>query len=268
MTSQNKLRALTAAMLACCALSAQAAVTMPGGDIFLTGELDDIKYGSAGNVDGAALLYISQLGGTLKPNDQVQGVPELSYSYSISGLGTNLLTAEYRIANAGSSIKTWTDLRFAFLAQPDGDPVNFIDSVTETWGAKQVGDPDKRQSQSWDGTAEGSLIDIWRKANGGPGADGAAVAVGCTAGCDAELGLQWNLATLNPGDTFVIRVGLSDNGQHLSSRYFTTTGAGFNESLTLSGVASVVSVPEAQTWAMLFAGLGVLGAVSRRRRQL
>jgi hypothetical protein len=267
MNSKNKLRALAAIALACCGLSAHAAVTLPGGDIFLTGELDDVNYGTQGIADGKVTLGISELGGTLPPEQQVLGVPELSYSYSLSGLGSGLLTIEYVITNAASSLKTWTNLSFSFFAQVDGEQTNFIDAVGETWGAKQAGDPDKRQSQAWDGTSEGSLSNTWSKPGGAPAGEGTAVSPACATGCDAELALQWSLAALNPGESFIVRVGLSDDGQHLSSRYFTTTGAGLAETLTISGTASVVAVPEPQTWAMLLAGVGAMGAIARRQRQ-
>lgn len=267
MDSKNKLRALAAVALACCGLAAHANVTLPGGDVFLTGELDDIKYGTQGNVDGKVTLGISELGSTLPPEQQVLGVPELSYSYSLGGLDTGLLTIEYVITNAASSTKTWTNLSFSFFAQPDGEQTTFTDAIAETWGAKQAGDPDKRQSQNWDATSEGSLSNIWSKPGGAPAGEGTAIPAGCVTGCDAELALQWNLAALNPGESFIVRVGLSDDGQHLSSRYFTTTGAGLAETLTISGTASVVAVPEPQTWALLLAGAGVMGALTRRQRK-
>lgn len=267
MKSNNALRALTAAALACAALSAQANVTLPGGDVFLTGEFENINYGTEGVTSGSATLGISELGGTLPPGQQVLGVPELSYSYSVSGLGTGLATIEYVITNSLSSAKTWTNLSFNFFAQVDGNATTFIDAISETWGAKQAGDPDKRQSQNWDLSSENSLSNVWSKTGGAPAGEGTAVSPACATGCDAELALQWNLAALNPGESFIVRVGLSDNGQHLSSRYFTTTGAGLAESLTISGTASVVAVPEPQAWAMLAAGVGLMGAVARRQRK-
>ena len=82
MDSKNKLRALAAVALACCGLAAHANVTLPGGDVFLTGELDDVKYGTQGNVDGKVTLH-EQSHVRYRSNDRVKDGSVLERLYHI-----------------------------------------------------------------------------------------------------------------------------------------------------------------------------------------
>ena len=55
------------------------------------------------------------------------------------------------------------------------------------------------------------------------------------------------------------------NGAGVDS--FTTFGALSNATLYSTGTARVTAVPEAETYAMMLAGLGLMGLVARRRKQ-
>ncbi|MBC7729672.1 MAG: PEP-CTERM sorting domain-containing protein [Microbacteriaceae bacterium] len=63
--------------------------------------------------------------------------------------------------------------------------------------------------------------------------------------------------------------GLSDDGQHLSSRWVdaASVASPANTALRISGQSAVIAVPEPGAAWMLAGGLVLVGAVIRRRRQ-
>lgn len=256
-----------ASMVALLAGPAHAVVSLPNGDELLNGDIN-FAYGADGMGYSTQLLYIEELLSSMPSGPQVSTIPDLTYSYSLTGVDTGLLVIEYQIGNINPS-KTWTDLSFRFTTQADGEQANYLDSVAETWGPKLPGDPDKRVTVDLTTSLPKDAIAYMQipSLNNFPALEGLAPPAICIAPatCDADVGLQWDLAALAPGEILKIRVGFSDDGQTLSSRYLTVTSATGASVLTLSGTASVLAVPEPSTWALVFAGLATVGWAGRRK---
>ncbi len=231
--------------------AARATLELPGGDSLLNGAFDDVRYGDTGASYVTPLLYLGDFGATDAPSAHAD-VTDLTYQYSTVGLGTSALFLVYEIENLG--IDSFIDLRFMLNVQADGSN-SFLDFVTVTFGGGLVGDPDAFQVGDFSVDPLGSVL----AAN--DGADGSN-ACGAPA-CDADLALQWNLATLDPGGIWRIEVLLADDGSAHSSRFLQATSAdSANTALTLSGLARVV--PEPATLLLFGLGLAALGA--RRAR--
>lgn len=228
------------------------AMTLPGGDFFGTGEFQEIGYGQTGLAYVTPLLYVGNLAETSSPSG-VGAVTNLDYSYQVAGLGSPLLTLTYRIVNHDPG--TFNDLRFMVDVQADGSS-SYSDTTFLGWNAKNPGDPDKYQIAS--ASPAPVLLGNIVAANGLNNSDV------CAGGpCDADFALQWNLASIAPGKTWQITVGLADDGSTLSNRYLRATSVDtLNTSITFSGNAAVVPVPSALI--LLGSALGALGAARRR----
>jgi hypothetical protein len=257
-----------AAMLLLCSAAAQAVVSAPTAS-GSAGELEGMTYGNTGNVfQWQPLLFVNGLGSTSDPVSVTTLNSALDYSFGFSGEGTNLFSVRYEIRN-NSATNTFQQLRFMLFANTDGEQTAFLDQASETWGAALAGDPARREVRALDpGNPLGSILNQVKVNNNlSDGAPSAACAA--AAGCDATLGLQWNADELAPGERFVVTVGLSDDGQSLSSRFLTLTSvAAAGTELTVSGTGVVSAVPEASTWAMWAAGLGAVGGFVGRGRRL
>lgn len=243
--------------------AAQAAITMPVDPTTVA------DYGKGGNVfDLTPSLFVQGLGNAGDPVSVAALNADLQFAAPVvSGWGSSLLTIDYRLHNSGGS--SFGPLRFMVSANPDGDPVEYLDMLSQTWGAAAPGDPTLREGREFTDVPFETITARFRgtsQLNEGLSALDAV----CTspAGCDAVVGLQWDAPTLGPGETFRVVVGLSDNGQHLSSRWIDATAVNSVDTvLTLSGVSSIIPVPEPATAAMLAAGLAMLGMAARRRVQ-
>jgi len=232
-----------------------------------SGDLANISYGAA--QDGKlyqlnALLYPGLGLTTQQAQLRTLTLTDLKFSFAVSGDGTGLLDLHYMLTNTGVDARD--DLRFMIVLGADGNPGTFQESVAESWKAAVGGDPTRRETILYDPAL--SLNNKWIASNGAAGPEGSGVPAACGLlnGCDAFVGLQWDLATLKPGEIWSIHVGLSDNGTALSSRFFTLTAdptGGTSNSMTFSGQAMVV--PEASSYLMMLAGLGLLGLGRRRR---
>lgn len=260
----------TSVALAAAALTSVAAhATMGTISASATGGFEGLTYGptDGGNVfQFSPVLFIEGLGGAKAPTETVALNPALSFGYTVSGEGTDLLTINYTITNKGGP--AFTNLRFWAFANPDGDQTNFLDQLGETWGAKGAKDPIARESQAF---TDNPLDNILSRANVNLGLTNSPPAAACTtsAGCDGVFALQWNAASLAAGESFVIRVGLSDNGKALSSRFLTATSIADPATvLTFSGTGEVTpAVPEPSQYALLLAGVAAMAGVVSRRRQ-
>jgi hypothetical protein len=251
---------VAAAVLACSA--AQAEVKLTAGPNF-AGDYADIVYGQGGNLfELQPYLFINGLGSA----DYAKGVtsrnPALAFSWATQQVNANLLVVEYKVSNL-SALESFEQLRLMVYANPDGDSTQYLDTVSQTWGAAAVGDAVRREVIAL--PALDSVISGFKLNNALT--DGAP-AGGCVSasGCDASWGLQWNAATLKPGESFVVRVGLSDNGQALSGRFLTATAVNnIDTAITISGLGQIAAVPEPSTWALWLCGLMGLHRWTRRR---
>ena len=231
--------------------SATALLSLPGGDTLLNGSFDEIGYGATGTAYVTPLLYVGELSST-EPPESIDTVTDLSHEYLVDGLGTSLMLIRYSIRNDG--VLPFTDLRFLVDVQADGSSA-FTDLVDVVFGAAVVGDPDGFQVGDF-GVLPLTTALVSNDGTDGSNACGAAV-------CDADLALEWDLPVLNPGFTWEITVGLSDDGTAISTRYLRATSAETADtSLVFSGAARIV--PEPTTVLLVALGLVALGGAGRR----
>jgi hypothetical protein len=265
-------------LLTAIATSANAAVTMLGGST--NGDFTDIRYGPGGLgtvFQLNALLYVDEVSSTAQIVEQLTTFTKLKVdttAFGPVGLGTGLAEFDYRVTNVDTNPQS--NLRFMTVFGIDGNPTTLFESVAETWGAKLASDPSRRETLAWDGVpGPSSLNNLWISSNGAASPEGSGVPPACVAAsvCDTFVGLQWDVPVLNPGESFLVRVGLSDDGQHLSSRFLTVTAdptGGISNALTVSGSIEITPVPEPSSLGLLVAGLiaVTLIGIARHRRRL
>lgn len=226
-------------------------------------------YGNGGNIfQVQPMLFIQGLGNANTPGQVVVLNPALHESSVVSGLGTSMMTIDYLVHNT-SATESFSDLRFMFFANPDGDAVNFLDRLSENWVSAAPGEPTRREGREFSFDPNDIIFNRFR-VNNNLTEGASALDATCTvaAGCDATFALQWNEPTLGPGETLQVRVGLSDDGSALSSNWLRATAVNSpSTALTLSGVSAVLAVPEADSVWMLGSGLAMLTLALRRRRR-
>lgn len=261
-------------MAAACAAamgSAQAVVSEPQVTTDY-GEIQQVAYGPT----NIGLVY------ELKPYAFIEGLglpdhalsvvernPNLQFAKPVySGFGTGLATVEYRITNVSTKF-TFNDLRFMVFANPDGSlNVPYLDQAVLVEGAAAATNPTTWEARAITDTQLPSETVLSRFLSQRTLTKGVDAACLTAAGCDVEMALQWNAAALKPDESFVIKVGLSDDGRALSSVYLQALSrSDAATQLTFSGTGQVVAVPEAEVWALWAAGLAVVGAGMARRRQ-
>jgi len=213
------------------AASVPAAMLLPGGDVLLNGALDELDYGATGTAFVTPYLYLGDLAAVNAPSLHA-AVTLLDYGYTLDGLGGGGLTITYSLTNQDS--EAFDDLRFIVDVQADGSG-SFRDFAEVFWPAASPGDPDGYQVADF-------FEDLPSQIAANDGLDGSDTCDG--APCDVELALQWNLASLAPGATWQIVVGLSDDGSSLSDRRIVATSVDTGATvLTLSGAANLVPEP-------------------------
>jgi len=238
------------------AASTLAAVSV-GGNLG-NGQFDSLSYGTTGTGSLDALLFVGDFAGTTNIKTQVSGTPLGPFIPPSVGGSASFATITFLITNSSPSF-TFSDLRFMVDVQADGSGT-FQDKPQAVWGPKVNGAPDHYQIVDFgvDGPLTTKMV-----ANNGLSDS---VSASCTgvASCDVDLGLEWDLAKLGPGETWSITVGLSDDGQTLSSRYLRATSAdSAGTELIFSGIAAI---PEPAPFAILIAGLGLLLLLVFRHR--
>lgn len=232
---------------------AMAVVTLPGGDIYLNGEFEQVNYGSSGLGYVTPFLYVGDLASTESPANTA-ATTLLSYQYLVSGLGSNQMQIHYSLTN--NDPDPFDDLRFIVNVQADGSG-SFSDNWFSQWGAKGSGDPDNRQ------IADFFALDLPASIVANNGLNNSE---NCALPCDVDMALQWNLDSLLPGQTWSLLIALSDDGSAISSRFLRAASAdlGNSSQLTFSGTASVVPIPGALVL-MGSAVLGLLGFGYRKK---
>lgn len=233
----------------------------PGGDDLLNGAFNQMSFGSAGRANVTPLLYIDDFAVT-KPASQAVVGSDLSFDYSVLGIGTSTVTINYSVTHNGDEFSDpFTDLRLMVATRAKGDP-GALDTATPVGFASPPAAGDAAQFRILDAGAAGpSPIEILIGANSLDGSNA------CGAGCLPEMALQWNRASIAPGDTWTVNFMLVDDpslvagGRYLQSASFGGSGQQFI-------VGNPVPVPEPGTYALLFAGLGMLALAQRRRRPL
>ncbi len=245
--------------------SAAHAAVGPAAATGSNGGMDNIGYGAGGNIfQLQPMLFVQGLGSANDPVSIATLNPLLAYSFVVAGTGTSLMTIDYRITN-NSMTDSFNQLHFMLFANPDGDAVNFLDRVTETWGAPAGGDPDRREGRQFVDPSNTLLSKFQVNSNLTEAFDGCL----SNTGCDATVGLQWNAAVLGPKESLLVRIGLSDDGQHLSSRFLNIIAVNTADTtLTLSGVSSITAVPLPLSGLLFSSAMVALGAGVRRRRTL
>jgi hypothetical protein len=123
-------------------------------------------------------------------------------------------------------------------------------------GPPAPGDPDNFQIFDFDAPGD-KPIQLISSANQLNGSNG------CGAGCFTDLALQWNRASLAPGDVWTIHVSLVDNpALVIGGRFLVATSLGNSTQLV---VGNPLLVPEPETYILLAIGLGLVWLVRLRR---
>jgi len=257
----NRLKCSALLLLAMLPVSNAMGIVTLGND-WGDGSFGDVAYGDP----STGLAYVTPFlyaGGLLDSPTIIDTTTLLSYSYSVSGLGTHSMEVTYSISNDDivNISDTFGELRFIVDVDPNGnlgvDPGGFNDTASVQWGAAASGDPDQYQVDEY--AVIGGLQDSIYSNNGLDGSNT------CIATCDVDFALQWNLTSLAPGQTWNITIALADDGSALSARYLQASSAdGADTSLIFSGVATVVPLPASVY--LLASGLFALTGIGCRRR--
>ena len=257
------------ALLLLCMLPASGAMgAVILGNDFGDGSFTDLNYGDPAATGLAYVTPFLYAGGLLDAPGIIDTTTLLSYSYSVSGLGSSRMQVTYSVTNDDivNISDSFGELRFIVNVDPNGnlaaDLAGFNDTASVVWGPKLGGDPDKYQVDEFDfiGGLQDSIF-----SNGGLNDTDT-----CGGTCDVDFALQWNLTSLGAGETWNIIIALADDGSTLSSRYLQAVSAdGPATSLTFSGLASTTEtvIPLPASIYLLGSGLlGLMGIGVRRRR--
>jgi hypothetical protein len=223
------------------------------------GSFTELSYGASGLAYVTPWLYVGDFAATDSPSNQAAvSLLDFAQPPAVSGLGTPAMEVTYSFTNNDSL--AFHDLRFMLNveASDTAAPNYDIDEGLAIWGTKSADDPDQYEIAVYDLFAPGGIPDSIL----GGTLHGTNT---CVAPCDVDTALQWNLASLEPGQTWQVLVHLSDDGSAVSSRYLQAASNldPVSTTLTFSGTAAVVPLPS--TLVLLGSALaGILGFVRRR----
>lgn len=229
----------------------------PSGDDLLNGAFNQMSFGAAGQMNVLPLLYVGDLGDTGPAKAWLLGT-DLSFDYQVAGIGTSVVTITYQVTNDEFSSGPFNDLRLMVSTRAKGEP-RALDTAGAAGfgGAPAAGDP--AQFRIFDFAAPGdppsSQIIAADALNGtnacGPG------------GCYPEMALQWNLASIAPGETWTVSFLLVDDPSLVvGGRYVQSTSLGASGQQLVFG--NPLLVPEPGTYVLMLAGLGTILLAARR----
>jgi hypothetical protein len=239
---------------------ASAAISLPGGDVLQDGSFNQATYGAGGRMNITPLLYSSDLLDINSPAAVVLGT-DLSYSYNAGfSFADSVFTLTYTITNDTFATDAFNDLRFFVNVRAKGQP-GFNDFVGS--GLPAGTDPDS--FQVFDGGVAPPVLD---RITATPNLNGSTQGTcGAAPGCATELALQWNRATLAPGESWQIQLLFVDDPALVAGgRYLVAESLGPSAQTLFVGNPTLV--PEPETYVMLLAGLGMLSWTQLRRRGL
>jgi len=252
--------ALSLALGFCAAGPAYSAINFgPGGDDLQNGAFSQLSLGVAGRANVTPLLYIDTFAETKTATEAVLGT-DLSFDYEVLGIGTSAVTVSYSVTHNGDELFSdpFDDLRLIVATRAKGQQGSLDTAAPIGFGAPpSSGDP--VQFRVLDADAPGqSTLDILLGANALNGANA------CGADCFPELALQWNLASIAPGETWTVSWMLVDDPSLIAGgRYLQSASLGASGQQLYFG--NPVLVPEPGTYALLLAGIGLLALRQRRR---
>ena len=254
-----KKTAVALAVAGCAAFAGPALANIQGSDNDFSGDYNSVPlaYGNGGQAFLSVLLYTPDLSdvGTTNPFDVVAG-SQLEFSYAQEGNSFNapVVDLAYTITNTG--LTDWTSLlRAMIIVNPNGSGSN-QDIVSENWPAAGPGNPRDRHVASPGGTL---IAQITGADNFTDGVNGCGVNP-----CDAEFAFKWEWATLPAGESVTFQLRLVDDPSLIAGgRYLAATSVGGLPSNVLYA-GNPQLVPEPESYAMLLAGLGVLGFLRMR----
>lgn len=241
---------------------AAAAINLgPAGDDLKNGAFNLMSFGAAGRANILPLLYFGDKGDTGPVTEAINGYDDLSFDYTINGLGTSVVTVTYALTNDEFGTGPYADLRLMVATRAKGEPAALDTAAAVGFGgAPAVGQA--VQFRVFDAAAAGDSP-ITQIIN----ADALNGTNACSAGCFPEMALQWNRASLDSGDTWTVSFQLIDDPSLVAGgRYLQSTSLGAGGASLIVG--NPVPVPEPSTYALLFGGLGMLALARRRRRAL
>jgi hypothetical protein len=207
------------------------------------------------------LLFSSDLAQIDSPAAVVLGT-DLSYSYNTAfSFADSVFTLTYTISNDALATDPFDDLRFFVNVRAKGEQ-GFNDAVGA--GLPAGNDPDN--FQVFDGSVAPPVLDRIISAANLNGTTQGTCGSPAT-GCSTELALQWDRASLAPGESWQIQLMLVDNPALVAGgRYLAAQSLGPSGQQLFLGNPTLV--PEPESYALMLAGLGLLSWMQLRRRGL
>ena len=265
-SGRSTLAAVAIAFALCPGVDAFAALSLVGGsDIFLDGSFE-LAYGD-GDGSGTAFvtpyLFASGSGNAATASGYAGGAQlGYSYSYSFAGAAPSVFEVDYTITNnrnATDPIPNATDLRLLIDVLAYGSAAAITTDIPSSqWDPARPGDPSARQIQDANVDTFGAILPATNALSNG--ADNCAAA-----GCTTDLGLEWDLPLLGPGQSWNVKLLLVDDPALVSGgRYLRADSVDVPGNVLIAGAPVLSAVPEPDPWSLLAVGTLSLGLLRRR----